>query len=52
MNDKNENTLEEAATRLVLRELTDMESGDIYGGVMPKWPKVTTGPVTPALSAE
>ncbi|WAT14861.1 hypothetical protein [Xanthomonas fragariae] len=49
MNDKNEKTLEEAATHLVLRELTDMESGDIYGGAKPKWPKVTTGPVTPAL---
>jgi len=43
--------LEEAASKLVLRELSDMEASDIYGGQSkPKWPKVTVGPVQPAVS--
>ncbi len=36
--------LEAAAAGLVLRELTDAETGDVFGG---RWGKVEVGPVTP-----
>ncbi|GLQ95750.1 hypothetical protein [Dyella mobilis] len=41
-------SLEEAASRLVLRELTDIEASDIFGGQKADWGRVTVGPATPA----
>jgi hypothetical protein len=51
--DTNRSSLKDAASTLVLRELTDIEQSDICGGMMIcplPWGKVTVGPATPVPS--